>query len=226
MVPLKNEALKSVKGAKEKPESRIRSLNWIMSALIGILAFRLSTKIGGCLDRIMSAILGAALRECGRGFKVKAFSTAIFSPHNISIGNNFGSIGYLQIDAGDGDVRIGDNCRVNSNVIIGGGHGKIHIGINVLIGANVMLRCSDHRFESISRPIRLQGHKSGEIRIEDDVWIGANSVILKNVRIGSGSIIAAGSVVTKDVPEFSIYGGCPAKLIKERWETGQAQDLR
>ena len=111
-------------------------------------------------------------------------------------------------------VEIGRNVSFNSNVMINArGEGKILIGKNVLIGPNVVKRSNNHNFENYTIPIIHQGMTKGEIIIEDNVWISSNCVILPNCRIGEGSIVAAGAVVTKDIEPFSIVGGIPAKRI-------------
>ena len=92
---------------------------------------------------------------------------------------------------------------------------KNFIGENVLIGPNVVMRTSNHNFSDKNKNIKDQGHNSGDIHIEDNVWIGSNCVILSNVTIGKGAVIAAGAVVNKDVLPFTVVGGIPAKKIKE-----------
>ncbi|MBN1431653.1 MAG: acyltransferase [Methanomicrobiaceae archaeon] len=94
--------------------------------------------------------------------------------------------------------------------------GSIIIGNNVLIGPNVVVRSADHNFSSADTLIQKQGHTGGRITIEDDVWIGANAVILKGVTIKTGAVVGAGAVVTKDVDEYVIAGGVPAKKISSR----------
>ena len=114
-------------------------------------------------------------------------------------------------------VKIGSGCEFNSNVMINArGRGSIFIGNNVLIGPNVVLRSSDHSFVSLSEKISEQGVEDGYIIVKDNVWIGSNCVILKNITIGEGSIVAAGAVVTKDIEPYSLVGGVPAKIIKKR----------
>ena len=130
------------------------------------------------------------------------------------IGSNFSCQGNLVLG---GTIQIGDNVGVNHNVfIVGGPQSGISIGNYVLIGPNVVLRSSDHDFSDPDKPIRLQGHIHGTIVIEDDVWLGANVVVTKNVRIGKGSVIGAGSVVTKDIPPYSVAVGTPARVISSR----------
>lgn len=114
-------------------------------------------------------------------------------------------------------VKIGSNISFNSNVMINArGEGNILIGDNVLIGPNVVLRSCNHTFQKLKEPIINQGMEKGNITIKDNVWIGSNCVILSNCTIGKGSIIAAGSVVTKNIEAYSIVGGVPAKLLKKR----------
>lgn len=116
------------------------------------------------------------------------------------------------------NIRIGAYTYMNHNTMIIGGHNKakVTIGDNVLTGPNVCFFASNHNYDDPHIPINKQGYYEADIVVEDDVWIGANSVITAGVTIGKGSIIGAGSVVTKDIPPYSIAGGCPAKIIKSR----------
>ena len=93
---------------------------------------------------------------------------------------------------------------------------KITIGRNVWVGANVTIYDTDfHPIDPYERLILDSPASSADVIIDDCVWIGANAMILKGVHIGRGSVIAAGSIVTKDVPEFTVFGGNPAKLIRK-----------
>jgi maltose O-acetyltransferase len=95
----------------------------------------------------------------------------------------------------------------------------IKIGMDVMMGVNVTIFGSNHKFDRTDIPMRKQGMKKYDpVEIEDDVWIGSNSIILPGRKISKGTIVAAGSVVTKDFPPYSIVGGNPAKLIKSRLE--------
>ena len=115
----------------------------------------------------------------------------------------------------DGYLTIGDNVSLNANVQIGAAQGEIYIGKNVIIGPNVVLRAADHG-KLLGIPPRDQSHERGIIGVEDDVWIAANVVITRNVRLGKGCVVAAGSVVTKDVAPFQIMAGVPTVLIGTR----------
>ena len=116
---------------------------------------------------------------------------------------------------GDGSrLSIGDRSYLGLNSRLGG---KITIGDDVVMGPDVIMMTASHEYRSIDIPINLQGNiEEREIIIGNDVWIGTRSIILPGVNIGSHSIVASGAVVTKSFPEYSIIGGCPAKLIKDR----------
>jgi acetyltransferase-like isoleucine patch superfamily enzyme len=138
-------------------------------------------------------------------------SENIYFDKNVSIGiNSFFS-------AEGGEIKVGENTSFNSGVHINAAVcGKIFIDKNCLIGPNVVMRTADHIFTNADVPIRLQGHKCQNIFLEEDVWIGANVVITGGVTISKGCVIGAGSVVTKNIPEYSIAVGVPARVIKSR----------
>lgn len=110
-------------------------------------------------------------------------------------------------------ILIGKNCRINENVFIQ----QAVIGNNVLIAPNVSILSVSHNHEKIDVPIVDQGDSEPNPPvIGDNVWLGRNVVVMPGIRIGSGAIVGAGAVVTKDVPPFVIVGGVPAKIIKSR----------
>lgn len=116
-----------------------------------------------------------------------------------------------------GFIVVGSNTAFNMNVHINASvGGEIRIGGWCLIGPNVVMRTASHKYDNPNLFIRQQGHFVGDIHIEDDVWIGANAVILGGVHIGRGAVIGAGAVVTKGVPSMAIALGVPAKVIKFR----------
>ncbi len=122
---------------------------------------------------------------------------------------------------GGGRVTVGDRVSLNRNVLLDAANGgAIEIGSDVMIGPNVVVRASNHEHADAARPIREQGHRPGTIVVEDGVWIAANAVVLPDVRIGAHSIVAAGAVVSKDLPAYSIAAGVPAKVIRERRANG------
>jgi len=115
---------------------------------------------------------------------------------------------------GAGDVVIGAGSVINSGCVIYTGHG-VNIGANVLIAANCTLAATNHEYRDPARLIRDQGFmpSRGGIVIEDDVWIGANVVLLDGAVVRQGSVIAAGSVVRDERPAYSISAGAPAKTV-------------
>jgi acetyltransferase-like isoleucine patch superfamily enzyme len=136
--------------------------------------------------------------------------------HRVSVGK-FASIrpgDYYGKHLGEG-LAIGDNSNIGAYSYVGCS-GFISIGRNVMISPRVSLYAENHVFEDTDRPMKEQGVRRGKIVIEDDCWIAANAIILSNVTVGRGSIVAAGSVVTKDVPPYSIVAGSPAQVIKSR----------
>jgi chloramphenicol O-acetyltransferase type B len=141
-----------------------------------------------------------------------------------SIGKNFYSGRNVFLWAKN-DIIIGDNFYIGRFSQI---ECDIKIGNNVIVGNNVaFVGKYDHDFTQIGIPVRLAPQirdknyqwkgLASKIIIEDDVWIGYGSIIMSGVKIGKGSIVAAGSIVTKDVSDYSIIGGNPAKFIKLRF---------
>lgn len=116
------------------------------------------------------------------------------------------------------EIEIGSHTGISSSTI--SAVKKITIGSNVLIGGGVIITDNDHHFVDVGREQKRRSLglpdslDSDEIHIGDDVFIGTRSIILKGVRIGSGSVVAAGSVVTKDVPDYCISAGNPAKVVR------------
>ena len=115
-------------------------------------------------------------------------------------------------------IKVGDHCLLNHNNVLQAGKvdGKIIIGDYVHTGPNVMMFAYNHSYDDLNIPSKLQDYYDGDIVIEDDVWIGAGSIILAGVCIGKGSVIAAGSVVNKDIPSYVVAGGVPARVLKIR----------
>lgn len=101
--------------------------------------------------------------------------------------------------------------------------GPIRIGDNVLMGARVTIIAENHNFADLTRPIHGQGTNRRGVVLGNDIWVGACATILDGVTVADHSIIAAGAVVTRDVPPYSIVGGVPARLIKSRRGNGMAE---
>jgi maltose O-acetyltransferase len=114
------------------------------------------------------------------------------------------------------EVEIGDNSSLGVNCMI---PYDLKVGRDVMMGPSVIIVGDSHCFERRDIPMYLQGTREyPPVQIEDDVWIGARVIILPGIRIGKGAIIGAGAVVTKDVPQYAICGGNPARIIKFRDE--------
>lgn len=111
-------------------------------------------------------------------------------------------------------VSLGDYSGIGINASISG---TCTIGSYVMMGPNVTIITRNHRFDDLDKPMMFQGFEEEKpVVIGDDVWIGERVIILPGVHIGNGSIIAAGSVVTHDVPEYAVVGGVPARVLKSR----------
>lgn len=120
------------------------------------------------------------------------------------------------IDTGPGGkVHLGKNNSVNPYCVIYG-HGGLVTGEYVRIAAHTVIIPANHIFDDPEIPIAKQGLEKKGIHIQNDVWIGAGCRILDGVNIGQGSVIAAGAVVNKDVPPYTVCGGVPARFIKKR----------
>ena len=132
------------------------------------------------------------LKECGRNVNIE--KGAVFSA-KASLGNNSG---------------IGKRALVQ---------GEVKIGDDVMMGPDCIIYTQNHRFDDLERPMIEQGFQEEvPVEIGDDVWIGVRVTILPGVHIGNHTIIAAGAVVTKDIPDYAIAGGVPAKVLKYRNE--------
>jgi acetyltransferase-like isoleucine patch superfamily enzyme len=117
-------------------------------------------------------------------------------------------------EPGEGLV-VGDHSNIGPYCYIGCS-GHISIGNNVMISPRVSIYAENHVFDQIDTTIKSQGVKKEKVVIEDDCWIASNSILLAGVTIGKGSVVAAGSVVTQDVPPYSVVAGVPARVIKNR----------
>lgn len=114
----------------------------------------------------------------------------------------------------DSTLEIGDRSGVGENCIL---TNKVIIGNDVMMAREVLINPGNHNYSDTNIPMNKQGAAPKKsVIIEDDVWIGSRAILMPGVTVGHGSIIAAGAVVTHDVPPYSIMGGVPAKLLKHR----------
>ncbi|MEW6075716.1 MAG: acyltransferase [Candidatus Omnitrophota bacterium] len=122
---------------------------------------------------------------------------------------------YALLKSNDGKIMVGESCSVNDYAILYG-YGGLAVGDNVHIASHAVLVASEHDYTKLETADFSKDVLGKGIKIEDNVWIGTHAVILDGVTIGTGSVIAAGAVVTKDTPPFSIAAGIPARVIKTR----------
>lgn len=139
--------------------------------------------------KVRQLLVSSYLKSCGKELRVK--KGAEISPN--------AQVGFKS--------ELGTRCLVQANV---------EIGNHVIMGPDIKIYSRNHKAERIDIPIQAQGKHYLKTKIGNDVWIGANVIITAGVTVGNHSIIAAGSVVTKDVADYSVMGGVPAKLIKTR----------
>lgn len=156
--------------------------------------------------RIGLYMLGLRFKLRNLGSYSRIYFAHMVEPYNVSVGHH---------------VYINKNC----DLITTGS--MIEIGNFVMIGPNVTFVAQNHDFSDWTKPmIFSKKYRRGNIVIGDDVWIGANVTILSGVTINRGAVVAAGAVVTKDVPEYSIVAGVPAKKIKARFSAELVKKAR
>jgi acetyltransferase-like isoleucine patch superfamily enzyme len=153
------------------------------------------------------------IHKKGKGATIRRNSRIDVLPFNkFKLGENSTIEDFCTINNGVGDIIIGNGVRIGmSNVLIG----PIQIGNNVIFAQNVVTSGLNHGYEDINIPINKQPTSTSKIIVEDDCWIGANVVITAGVTIGKHCVIAAGAIVTKNIPPFSVAVGNPAKVIKQ-----------
>jgi acetyltransferase-like isoleucine patch superfamily enzyme len=230
MVKLVSKLISKIKHREYVVDESITS-----SDLIGILFERLSMLIRGFFCRIhfkksgKMTFIGKKVKiqskkhlSTGSGLTINdgCFINALCK-NGVHIGNNF-SLGRNSIIECTGVIRelgdsleIGDDVGISANAFISV-RGKVKIGNSTIFGPNVKLFSENHIFTDKGTPIYLQGATRQGIEIGEDCWLGANVIVLDGVKIGKGCVIAAGAVVNKDIPDYSVAGGVPAKIISER----------
>ena len=149
----------------------------------------------------------------GSGSAVRRYTRMDVLPFNrFELGERSTIESFCTINNGVGDVIIGNNTLIGiGNVVIG----PVEIGNNVILAQHIVISGLNHEYRNISKPIHEQPVTMAKIIIEDECWIGGNAVITSGVTIGKHSVVAAGSVVTKNVPPFSVAAGNPAKVIRQ-----------
>ena len=158
-------------------------------------------------------LLAPLYQHRGRGSKIYRSVRMDTPPYRrFSLGQKSVIESYSCINNAVGDVVIGDHTRIGlHNTIIG----PVTIGSHVNLAQGITVTALNHNFEAPERRIDEQGVSTQQVTIGDDIWIGANAVVLPGVTVGNHCVIAAGAVVTKDVPPHSLVAGVPAKIIKQ-----------
>jgi acetyltransferase-like isoleucine patch superfamily enzyme len=132
--------------------------------------------------------------------------------NKFKVGNDSTIEDYSTINNGVGDILIGDRTRIGiGNVLIG----PVTIGNDVMLAQNVVLSGLNHSYEDVNVSPSRQPVSKSLISVSDEVWIGANVTVTSGVSIGKHSVIGSGSVVTKNVPPYSVAVGNPARIVKK-----------
>ena len=170
----------------------------------------LTQKIGRGLFRIFcEPLIKKAFAKCGNNVRVPK-GCVFWGIENMSVGNN---------------VAFSPGLKILTT------RAKVSIGNDIMFGPNVTIITGDHRIDIPGRPMISVTEKDKlpendqDVVLEGDNWIGANTTILKGVKIGLGAVVAAGSLVNHDVPPFSIVGGVPSKVLKMRFSEGEIRKL-
>ena len=149
---------------------------------------------------------------------IRTPTIGIVNPSGIRIGAgvDIGAYGFLEALSAPGDVviEVGDNTYIGPFLRLTA-VGGVSVGANVLIADRVYLSDSGHVYEDVTRPIRGQGLRTGRrLVVADGAWIGVGAAIVGNVRIGRNSVVGANAVVTRDVEDFTVVAGNPARVVR------------
>ncbi len=149
----------------------------------------------------------------GKGAKVRRYTRMDVHPFNLfELGAGATIENFCTINNGVGAVSIGDHTLIGMGSTL---IGPVRVGNDVILAQNIVMSGLNHEYKDITMPIHAQPVSVAPIIIEDECWIGANAVITAGVTVGRHCVIAAGSVVTKDVPSYSVAAGNPARVIKQ-----------
>ena len=157
-------------------------------------------------------LLAPLYQQRGRGSKIYRSVRLDCPPYRrFRLGRGSVVESFCCINNAVGDVIVGDHSRVGIHCTV---IGPVCIGSHVNLAQGITVTALNHHFSDTQRRIDEQGVTTRPVIISDDVWIGANAVVLPGVTIGRHAVVAAGAVVTKDVPDYAVVGGVPAKIIK------------
>lgn len=205
-----------------------------LSLLMGLLIRRSAWLVRGVLKllflqrRIVTVFMAkdvnlrsAALIRFGKGVTLERgvivdglMRRGVVLGNNVKIGAYSVIVGAPASNLGEG-ISMGANSAVDAYSFLGSS-GFISIGENVIMGQHVGFHPENHNFERTDVPIREQGTTRVGITIEDDVWVGSNTIFLDGAHVGKGCVIGAGSVVRGSIPPYSIAVGVPAKVVRSR----------
>ncbi len=168
----------------------------------------------------VSTFVNPWVHKKGKNALIRCQTRMDVMPYNdFSIGQDSTIEDFATINNGVGAVFIGDRTRIGIGCVL---IGPIRIGNDVMLAQNIVLSGLNHQYEDPNVPISQQPCTTAVIVVENEVWIGANAVITAGTCIGRHSVVAAGSVVTKNVDPYTIVGGNPAKVLKRyNFETMQ-----
>jgi acetyltransferase-like isoleucine patch superfamily enzyme len=203
-----------------------RRLIWLFRGFIKLLVLQRRFVFVFMADGVN--LRGASLIRFGRGITLERGVTmdglmrhGIVLGDNVRLGPYSTMMGPPPSALGFG-IKIGANSAADAYSYIGGG-GPVAIGKNVIMGEHVCFHPENHRFDNLDIPIRDQGMVRQGITIEDDVWVGANVTFLDGAKVGSGSVIGAGSIVRGEIPAGSVAVGAPARVVRSRTQDIMAE---
>jgi acetyltransferase-like isoleucine patch superfamily enzyme len=165
-------------------------------------------------------LMACHFARIGRGviFNGRVRVEKLFGDIRIGDGTRI-SLGCYFLATREGHIHIGEEVGINDHCYITSNYG-ITIGSRTRIAEFVSIRDYDHKFEDIDIPIRKQGLTGGPISIGEDSWIGRGVMVTSGVTIGKGCVIGANAVVTRDIPDYSVAAGVPARVLRSRIPTG------
>ena len=192
---------------KDTLRSRLKESPWLKTMLDYLIMNQTQTR-----PRWYVRMLAPLYQQRGHGSVIHRSVRMDTPPYRrFALGRHSVVESFACINNAVGDVVIGDYTRVGlHNTIIG----PVTIGSHVNLAQGITVTALNHNFDRPDLRIDEQGVSTKAVIIDDDVWIGANAVVLPGVHVGTHSVIAAGAVVNRDVPPYSLVGGVPAKVIK------------